>query len=88
MAFTMWNGSPIIRSLSEAEDWRKKESQIKGLRSFNNWVKSVIIRKFSPADAGNGPPLRALDLGYGKGWDLGKWQKAPQPVEVYVGIDL
>lgn len=68
-------------------DWRKTESRIKGLRSFNNWVKSVIIHKFSPADAGNGPPLRVLDLGCGKGGDLGKWQQAPQPVEVYVGID-
>lgn len=68
-------------------DWRKTESLIKGLRSFNNWVKSVIIHKFSPADARNGPPLRVLDLGCGKGGDLGKWQQAPQPVEVYVGID-
>lgn len=68
-------------------DWRKTESRIKGLRSFNNWVKSVIIHKFSPTDAGNGPPLRVLDLGCGKGGDLGKWQQAPQPVEVYVGID-
>lgn len=68
-------------------DWRKTESRIKGLRSFNNWVKSVIIHKFSPADAGNGPPLRVLDLGCGKGGDLGKWQQAPQSVEVYVGID-
>lgn len=68
-------------------DWRKTESRIKGLRSFNNWVKSVIIHKFSPADAGNGPPLRVLDLGCGKGGDLGKWQQAPQPVELYVGID-
>lgn len=68
-------------------DWRKTESRIKGLRSFNNWVKSVVIHKFSPADAGNGPPLRVLDLGCGKGGDLGKWQQAPQPVEVYVGID-
>lgn len=68
-------------------DWRKTESRIKGLRSFNNWVKSVIIHKFSPADAGNGPPLCVLDLGCGKGGDLGKWQQAPQPVELYVGID-
>lgn len=68
-------------------DWRKTESLIKGLRSFNNWVKSVIIHKFSPADARNEPPLRVLDLGCGKGGDLGKWQQAPQPVEVYVGID-
>ncbi|KAI9659647.1 MAG: mRNA cap guanine-N7 methyltransferase [Alyxoria varia] len=28
--------------------WRGTESKIKGLRSFNNWVKSAIIQKFSP----------------------------------------
>ncbi|KAI9806525.1 MAG: mRNA cap guanine-N7 methyltransferase [Piccolia ochrophora] len=28
-------------------DWRKTDSRIKGLRSFNNWVKSTIIQKFS-----------------------------------------
>ena len=68
-------------------DWRKTDSRIKGLRSFNNWVKSVIIHKFSPSEGGGGAPLRILDLGCGKGGDLGKWQQAPQPVELYVGID-
>jgi mRNA (guanine-N7-)-methyltransferase len=28
-----------------------------------------------------------LDLGCGKGGDLGKWQLAPQKVELYVGLD-
>ncbi|POS85155.1 hypothetical protein EPUL_003266 [Erysiphe pulchra] len=81
-------------------DWRKTSSRIKGLRSFNNWIKSVIIQKFSPnedfkpsqnsndvenpkADTG----LLVLDIGCGKGGDLGKWQLAPQPVELYVGVD-
>ena len=73
--------------LQRGRDWRKTDSRIKGLRSFNNWVKSVIIHKFSPTDDGNGPPLRVLDLGCGKGGDLGKWQQAPQPVELLVGID-
>lgn len=68
-------------------DWRKTDSRIKGLRSFNNWVKSTIIHKFAPTDEGNGPPLRVLDLGCGKGGDLGKWQQAPQPVGILVGID-
>ncbi|RKF57823.1 mRNA cap guanine-N7 methyltransferase [Erysiphe neolycopersici] len=81
-------------------DWRNTSSRIKGLRSFNNWIKSVIIQKFSPnedfkpsqnfddvekskVDSG----LLVLDIGCGKGGDLGKWQLAPQPVELYVGID-
>ena len=32
-------------------------------------------------------PLLVLDVGCGKGGDLGKWQLAPQPVELYVGLD-
>ncbi|EED23073.1 mRNA cap methyltransferase [Talaromyces stipitatus ATCC 10500] len=87
-------------------EWRKTDSKIKGLRSFNNWIKSTIIQKFSPdeeflssktgtkewaADAG-GPPvdrkkLLVVDLGCGKGGDLGKWQQAPQAVDLYVGLD-
>lgn len=88
-------------------EWRKTESKIKGLRTFNNWVKSTLIQKFSPdetfatrfddnkewAEDGQGPPppaeskLLVLDLGCGKGGDLGKWQLAPQPVDLYVGLD-
>ncbi|CAI7661168.1 unnamed protein product [Penicillium manginii] len=88
-------------------EWRKTESKIKGLRSFNNWVKSTLIQKFSPdedfaarfndtkdwADDGQRPPpvddkrLLVLDLGCGKGGDLGKWQLAPQRVDLYVGLD-
>ncbi|EEQ27613.1 mRNA cap methyltransferase [Microsporum canis CBS 113480] len=86
-------------------EWRKTESKIKGLRSFNNWVKSSLIQKFSPSEtflarhndrdlAGSASvapeeekPLLIVDLGCGKGGDLGKWQQAPQPVELYVGLD-
>ncbi|KAF9889412.1 mRNA cap guanine-N7 methyltransferase [Aspergillus nanangensis] len=87
-------------------EWRKTESKIKGLRSFNNWVKSTLIQKFSPDEEflarsneskewanGDAPPpmeekrLLVIDLGCGKGGDLGKWQQAPQPVDLYVGLD-
>lgn len=83
-------------------DWRKNESQIKGLRSFNNWIKSFMIQKWSPeekaepeelgwGEEAKAPeqlqPLLVLDVGCGKGGDLGKWQLAPQPVELYVGLD-
>ena len=67
-------------------DWRKTDSKIRGLRTFNNWVKSTVIHKFSPGEPDSGP-LRILDIGCGKGGDLQKWQRAPQPVELYVGID-
>lgn len=78
-------------------DWRKTDSKIKGLRSFNNWIKSCIIQKFAPDEdhtpgamergISSGKDLLVLDLGCGKGGDLGKWQQAPQPVELYVGLD-
>jgi len=79
-------------------EWRKTASTIKGLRSYNNWVKSCIIQKFSPdesfeasaSSAGGFAPrdeLLVLDIGCGKGGDLGKWQQAPQTVGLYVGLD-
>lgn len=82
-------------------DWRRTDSRIKGLRSFNNWVKSTIIQKFSPDEdhtpgshergrdmAGHSDhELLVLDIGCGKGGDLGKWQQAPQNVALYVGLD-
>lgn len=78
-------------------DWRKTDSKIKGLRAFNNWIKSCIIQKFAPDEdhtpgarergISTGRELLVLDLGCGKGGDLGKWQQAPQPVELYVGLD-
>ncbi|KAI1374442.1 guanine-N(7)-methyltransferase [Hypoxylon crocopeplum] len=82
-------------------DWRKTDSRIKGLRAMNNWVKSTMIQKFSP-DEDHTPgahergrdmagardhELLVLDIGCGKGGDLGKWQQAPQRVELYVGLD-
>ncbi|MCJ1417371.1 mRNA cap guanine-N7 methyltransferase [Xylographa parallela] len=74
-------------------DWRQTGSRIKGLRNYNNWVKSTLIQKFSPNEGfvpGGREPgkgLLVLDIGCGKGGDLGKWAKAPQRVELYVGID-
>lgn len=88
------------------KEWRKTESKIRGLRSFNNWIKSTLIQKFSPDEEfisrysgtkdwaeDTGPPpmedrrLLVIDLGCGKGGDLGKWQQAPQAVDLYVGLD-
>src|ERR1051325_1959119 len=49
---------------------RRRESTIIFLRSFNNWVKSVLIGKYATRDG------YALDIGCGKGGDLLKWNKA------------
>ncbi|KAF2140700.1 uncharacterized protein K452DRAFT_288789 [Aplosporella prunicola CBS 121167] len=73
-------------------DWRKTNSKIKGLRSFNNWIKSTVIQKFSPGDESMGESqygqnILVLDIGCGKGGDLQKWQSAPRRVDLYVGLD-
>ncbi|KAF1982137.1 mRNA capping enzyme, large subunit [Aulographum hederae CBS 113979] len=61
--------------------WRQTSSEIVGLRNLNNWVKSVLIGKCTPEDTAN-----VLDIGCGKGGDLGKWQ-ASRKIERYVGLD-
>lgn len=78
-------------------EWRTRESKIKGLRVFNNWIKSCIIQRYSPDEdhapgsresgRSSGKELLVLDMGCGKGGDLNKWQSAPQPVQLYVGLD-
>lgn len=77
--------------------WRTTDSKIKGLRVFNNWIKSCIIQRYSPDEdhtpgsremgRSSGKNLLVLDIGCGKGGDLNKWQAAPQPIELYVGLD-
>jgi mRNA (guanine-N7-)-methyltransferase len=76
------------------KEWRNN-SKIKGLRAFNNWVKSTLIQKFSPRDdfdprrpsADPNDHLVVLDMGCGKGGDLLKWKSAPQEVGFYLGVD-
>lgn len=75
-------------------EWRRTDSKIRNLRAYNNWAKSVLIHKFSPSEefrrrdfSKNIDPLKVLDIGCGKGGDLGKWQKAPQRLALYVGVD-
>ncbi|OBZ75503.1 mRNA cap guanine-N7 methyltransferase [Grifola frondosa] len=77
---------------------QRQDSPIIGLKSFNNWVKSVLITRFAyPAlmdspngqgrpGTGRGTRGRVLDMGCGKGGDLTKWSKAK--VADYVGLDI
>lgn len=48
-------------------DWRKTDSRIKGLRSFNNWIKSTVIQKFSPNE--NHTPGGTGDTRWADGMD-------------------
>jgi mRNA (guanine-N7-)-methyltransferase len=79
---------------------QRRDSQIIGLRSFNNWIKSVLITRFAHpalvsstvADGGSGRGGRGalrgkvLDIGCGKGGDLNKWSKAR--IKEYVGFGI
>lgn len=60
----------------------REYSPIIGLRKFNNWVKSVLIGKFTYRGRGQG--AKVLDIGCGKGGDLNKWRQAR--IELYVGM--
>ena len=49
---------------------KRKESRIIRLRSFNNWIKSTLIRNHIRSH------YTVFDMGCGKGGDLGKFAKA------------
>nr|POE75505.1 mrna cap guanine-n7 methyltransferase [Quercus suber] len=69
-------------------EWRTTDSQIKGLRSLNNWIKSTLIQKFSKPEVISEHGVTVLDMACGKGGDLGKWEKAPITPALYVGCDI
>ncbi|KAF9155187.1 mRNA cap guanine-N7 methyltransferase [Linnemannia schmuckeri] len=59
---------------------KRKESTIFRLKSFNNWLKSVLIGRYAR------PRDRVLDVGVGKGGDLLKWSKAK--IQYFIGCDI
>ncbi|KAJ1845075.1 mRNA cap guanine-N7 methyltransferase [Coemansia sp. RSA 2708] len=58
----------------------RMHTKITGLRLFNNWMKSILIREYAYSGC------RVLDLGCGKGGDLRKWSIAG--IAEYVGMDI
>ena len=75
----------------------RRDSPIYGLKSFNNWIKSVLMQKMAyPALSQSRARRnvranltltgRVLDIGCGKGGDLQKWRSAR--IKEYVGIDI
>ncbi len=85
---------PIDNARPDVGVAQRQDSPIIGLKSFNNWVKSVLITRFahpalsaSPGPRGGGRMRgRVLDMGCGKGGDLTKWAKAN--VAEYVGLGM
>lgn len=92
--------------IEEAKEFYSEQKQYSGierrtletlaLREYNNWVKSVIIQKYTRrlkeeykeqmGDEEAELKLIALDLGCGKGGDLLKWKEAG--VACYIGVDI
>ena len=58
----------------------RSESSILAIRNFNNWVKAVLISLHAnPGDA-------VLDLGSGRGGDLGKW--CQRKIRLLTSVDV
>jgi mRNA (guanine-N7-)-methyltransferase len=70
---------------------QRQNSPIYGLKSFNNWVKSVLITRFAHPALGQGMRQgpragKVLEMGCGKGGDLTKWTKAK--IKELVAVDI
>lgn len=69
----------------------RKESQVIKLRSFNNWIKSVLINEYTIIDKFNMNKQKnvytVLDLACGKGGDLTKWKHVSH-IQKLIGIDI
>jgi mRNA (guanine-N7-)-methyltransferase len=72
----------------------RTQSVTYGLKVCNNWIKSVLMKRFvrrrpgvvnyDPEERGTRPNGRVLDMGCGKGGDIEKWNRLK--IEEYVGI--
>ncbi|KAJ2711883.1 mRNA cap guanine-N7 methyltransferase [Coemansia spiralis] len=77
------NADNVAKHYNERRELGMEErmyTKITGLRVFNNWVKSLLIRQYTTRGC------RVLDLGCGKGGDLRKWGFSN--IGEYVGMDI
>ncbi|XP_045472288.1 mRNA cap guanine-N7 methyltransferase isoform X1 [Harmonia axyridis] len=64
--------------LQEKGVQERNKSRIVYMRNFHNWIKSMLINEYLTnikASKKYNAPIRALDMGCGKGGDLLKWKK-------------
>ncbi|EPR79987.1 mRNA capping enzyme [Spraguea lophii 42_110] len=66
-----------IKSINKKE---RTQSKIINIRNMNNFIKSILIKKYTKADNS------VLDIGCGKGGDIFKF--AHQNIKYYTGIDI
>ena len=78
---------------TDREPSKREGLETKGLRNYNNWVKSVLIKKYVDKvkkyySTTFQDDLRAcvLDVGCGKGGDLLKWRS--NGISYYIGTDI
>lgn len=74
-AFNNWIKCSLIHKFAIADDSKIGVGE-RRLRSGKIYARSP-----------NSRGLRVLEIGCGKGGDLHKWHKAPEKVEIYVGLD-
>lgn len=70
------------------KQWRDDQSVLKQLRKFNNWVKIILIHRFTRGPLNSSDRvLNVLDLGCGNGGDILKWKRIDYRIGRYVGLD-
>lgn len=80
------DSSLIVETWRENQYYQLKTNLAKPMRSFHNWMKSIIIYTYCHATYQNNKLLSVLDIGCGRGGDIMKFYY-PRGVKFYVGID-
>lgn len=78
--------SVILSEMKENAYFQVHTTLAKPMRSFHNWIKSILIYTFCHADYEEGRQLTILDIACGKGQDNMKYYYSK--VISYLGIDI